>query len=183
MSDVLNNKMGRVTFEGDRATIEFERYFPHPPEKVWGAITENAQLSSWYISRAKINGGDGGSVEFWFGKPNFHVTGSIRVWEPPHIFEHEWNIEPRIELPEGEYSTVRWELSAEKGGTAIKLIHANLTRQTATGMIPWLAPLPAGHVILENLEFFLDEKPVARPDQRMASTMEEYNRILGPGRR
>ncbi|MGI0080930.1 MAG: SRPBCC domain-containing protein, partial [Nitrososphaerales archaeon] len=95
---------GHVNMEGQYATLTFERRLPHPPEAVWEAITETAQLAEWYMTRARIDGRVGGSIDFWSGPSRLHVTGSILVWDPPHVFEHEWNVEPRPELPKGEQS-------------------------------------------------------------------------------
>ncbi|RZU12069.1 polyketide cyclase/dehydrase/lipid transport protein [Kribbella rubisoli] len=34
--------------EDGRVAIRFVRLFPHPPEKVWRAITDPGQLSAWF---------------------------------------------------------------------------------------------------------------------------------------
>ncbi|MBE0690020.1 MAG: SRPBCC domain-containing protein, partial [Anaerolineae bacterium] len=30
--------------------LKFERFYPHPPERVWKALTDPAALASWYMA-------------------------------------------------------------------------------------------------------------------------------------
>ncbi len=151
MTDYPARHLGRVTVEGEYATLSFERRLPHPPEVVWEAITEPVQLAKWYMTKARIDGRVGGSIDFWSGPSQFHVTGSILVWDPPHVFEHEWNVEPRRELPTGERAVIRWELVQEGDETVLKLNHRHLTRQTSLGFAP------GTHAFLDRLEAHLNK--------------------------
>ena len=58
---------GAVVTEGDKATLVFRRHLDHPPEVVWGALTDTAQLASWYMTKAVIDGREGGSIDFISG--------------------------------------------------------------------------------------------------------------------
>lgn len=178
MSSMASSPMGKVTFEDERATIEFERYYGYPVQKIWEALTDNSQLSSWFLSKVRMEGGPGGFVESWFGFPTFHVTGKIRIWNPPHILEHEWNIEPSQALPEGEFSVMRWELEEKGVGTVLRLTHRNLTRQTISGLRTGLDPAPAEHLILERLEVYLSSSGLKDMQIRMSELMAEYHRML-----
>ncbi|HZW58178.1 MAG TPA: SRPBCC domain-containing protein [Nitrososphaerales archaeon] len=130
----------------------------HPPETVWEAITDPTQLSKWYMTKARIDARVGGSIDYFAGISQFHVTGSILVWDPPRVFEHEWNVEPRPELPSGERSLIRWEIIRDGEDSILKLTHRNLTRRTARGFGP------GTHAFLDRLEALLDESPL--PDWR-----------------
>src|SRR3712207_3525652 len=101
---------GEVLFEGDTATLLFTRHLAHPPEAVWSALTDPAELQHWFMMTAIIDGRPGGSVDMKTGPAQFHWTGRILAWDPPRTYEYEWNAEPRAELPSGEKSVVRWEL-------------------------------------------------------------------------
>jgi uncharacterized protein YndB with AHSA1/START domain len=147
MTTTQASRLGRVTVEGDRATLIFERRLPHPPEDVWKAITDPDQLSKWHLPQSTIDGKVGGSVYFSNGSGN--VTGAILVWDPPRVFEHEWKVD-RPGFPKGEYGIVRWELLRDGNNTILKLTHRNLTRQTAPNFAPGL------HAILDRLEAHLD---------------------------
>jgi len=145
---------GTLTFDGDHATIEFSRRIGHPPEEVWSAITDPEQLRGWYMTRAKLTGGEGGSIDFFSGPSQFHVTGRILSWDPPHLFEHEWKVAPRPELPSGEDSLVRWELARDGEGTLMQFTFRRLSRGTAMGFAPGM------HAFLDRLEAQLGGKSV-----------------------
>ncbi len=80
---------GKVTIEGDYATITWKRQLPHPREEVWNAITDPKELAGWFNTRAVIDGRNGGTIDFVNTISEFHTTGRILVWDPPRVFEHE----------------------------------------------------------------------------------------------
>src|SRR5207244_6343559 len=102
-----SSRAGTLTFEGDYATITFERRIRRPSQVWWEALTESEHLARWYMTRAHLEAREGGSIDYWSGPAQYHVTGKILTWQPPRVFEHEWNVEPRMELPKGEKSIVR----------------------------------------------------------------------------
>jgi uncharacterized protein YndB with AHSA1/START domain len=146
--------VGSVEYDGGHATLTFSRWVGHPPEDVWSAITDPKQLQRWYMTRAVITEGKGGSIDFISGPSHFHATGRILRWDPPRLLEHEWKVEPRPELPSGEDSVVRWELSPDGEGTRITLTHQRLTGRTATGFAPGV------HAFLDRLEAQLSGEPI-----------------------
>ncbi len=64
------------------------------------------------------------------------------TWDPPAVFEHEWKVEPRSELPAGENAVIRWELRRDGEGTMLHLEHRNLNRETELGFASGDARLP-----------------------------------------
>lgn len=160
--------LGKVIFEGDHATLNFERRLRHPPEAVWEAITKPEELARWYMTRAKIDARPGGRIDFIAGISQFHVTGNILVWDPPRVFEHEWNVEPHKYLPNGERAIIRWELVRDGNETVLKLIHRNLNRNTAIGF-------SAGtHAFLDRLEAHLDNTPLPDWSKRVSEMRPNY---------
>jgi uncharacterized protein YndB with AHSA1/START domain len=145
-----SSRAGTLTFEGDYATITFERRFRHPVHVVWEALTESEHLARWYMTRARLDAREGGSIDYRSGPAQYHVTGKILVWDPPRVFEHEWNVEPRKELPKGEKSIVRWELTPDGDGTLLRIEHRRLTRATSIGFVSGI------HAFLDRLENELD---------------------------
>ncbi len=131
---------GEVLFEGEKATLRFTRALAHPPEVIWAALTEPAQLRKWYMADATIDGRVGGSVEMVSGPARFRSTGRILTWDPPRIFEYEWNVDARAELPSGEAAVVRYELTPTvmggRASTLLTLTHRGLTKGTALGFAP-----------------------------------------------
>lgn len=164
-----NSRLGKIIItDGDHATLEFQRFLPHPPEVVWQAITEPDQLQKWYMTRAKIDGRTGGTIEFWSGPSQFHVTGKILTWDQPHVFEHEWNVEPRAELPNGEHSIVKWEIIPSGNGSVLRMIFNNLTKGTSLGFAP------GSHAFLDRLEALLSRNPLPDWRKRVEELRDSY---------
>jgi uncharacterized protein YndB with AHSA1/START domain len=160
-------KLGRVVVEDEYATLVFERRLHHSAEEVWRAITVPEELAKWYMTKARIDGRKGGTIDFWSGPSQFHVTGTIIEWDPPRVFEHEWNVEPRPELPKGERAVIRWEIIPGKE-SVLKLIHRHLTRRTALGFAP------GAHGFLDRLEAHLDKSPLPNWMERVEEVRSSY---------
>ncbi len=165
---------GAVRHEGDRSTLEFRRRLPRPPEAVWRALTDPTELSRWYLAKARVEGRPGGSVELEAGPSQFHVVGRILAWDPPRLFEHEWKVERRPELPEGEDAVIRWELRPDGDGTLLHLTHTRLTRRTAVGFAP------GTHAFLDRLEAQLLGEPLPSWPERYAAAQPQYPERMGP---
>lgn len=163
-----SSRAGKLTFEGDYATLTFERRFRHPVQLVWDALTEPEHLARWYMTRARLEAREGGTLEYWSGPSQYHVTGKILAWQPPRVFEHEWNVEPRKELPKGERSIVRWELTPDGDGTILRITHRRLTRPTALGFVAGI------HAFLDRLEDELDGTPLTDWAARVAEVRANY---------
>jgi uncharacterized protein YndB with AHSA1/START domain len=159
---------GSVVIEGERATLIFRRRVFHPPEAVWKALTDPAELSSWYMSDAVIDGRQGGSVDLHAGPSRLHVTGRILTWDPPRVFEHEWRVAPRPELPSGEEAIIRWELHRDGEGTMLRLEHRNLNRETALGFAP------GTHAFLDRLGAYLSRQPLPDWQERYGQVASQY---------
>jgi len=162
------SETGTVVIEGDRATLVFQRRLMHPPEKVWTALTDPAQLSSWYMTKAVIEGRQGGTIDFHAGPSRLHVTGRILTWDPPRVFEHEWKVTPRPELPSGEDAIIRWELHRDGEATILRLEHRNLNRQTALGFAP------GTHAFLDRLGAHLGQQPLPNWQERYGQVAPQY---------
>ncbi len=161
-------RKGTVTFEGEHATIAFERRYAHPVQAVWDALTNPEHLARWYMTRARLDARPGGSIDYVSGISQFHVTGKILTWDPPRVFEHEWNVEPREHLPKGERAVVRWELTPDGDGTILRITHRHLTPQTAKGFVS------GTHAFLDRLEDQLDGRPLTNWVQRVDELRPVY---------
>ena len=168
MPESHTSRSGTLTIEGDYATLTFERRIRHPVERVWEAITEPEHLARWYLTKARIEGREGGSIDYLTGPARVHVTGKILIWEPPRVFEHEWNTGPRKDLPTGEKTIVRWELNPEGDGTLLRFTHRRLTRQTATVFAGGM------HGFLDRLENQLDGVPLVDWGTRISEVRPNY---------
>lgn len=162
------DRYGKVEIDGEEATLRFQRWLKHPPETVWEFLTNASRLIDWYMTEAIIRGGEGGHVDFYSGPSRLHVTGVILTWDPPRLFEHEWKVEPRPEIPSGENAVIRWELSPEGNGTLLSLVHRNLNTQTAIGFAP------GTHAFLDRLEAQIDGKPLPEWQERYQMVASRY---------
>lgn len=122
---------GTVAREGELATLSFRRHLRHPPERVWKAITEPEELRVWCLTDARIVGRRGGTVDLVSGEGRVHATGRVLEWEPPRLWEYEWNVAPDDRFPRGEHAVVRWELTATPEGTLLELTHRRVNPATA----------------------------------------------------
>ncbi len=61
----------------------------------WAAITDPARRAQWF-GATSIDPREGGLIETDSDDPPVpkaakHMSGRILVWDPPHVFEHEWH--------------------------------------------------------------------------------------------
>jgi uncharacterized protein YndB with AHSA1/START domain len=159
---------GAVVIEGERATLVFRWRLAHPIEVVWKALTDPSELAVWYMTTAVIDGREGGSVDFVAGPSRLHVTGRVLTWDPPRVFEHEWKVAPRNELPSGENAIIRWELRRDGDGTILHLEHRKLNRATALGFAPGI------HAFLDRLQAQLDRQPLPNWQERYQEVAPNY---------
>lgn len=150
---------GRLVIDGDHATLVFERRLPFTVDQVWAAITEPAHRNRW-MGRTKIDPRAGGSIEMVASGPPLppdrkRMTGRILVWEPPHVFEHEWN------QPIVQPGVVRYELQPDGAGTLLRFSHRGLSVPNATGF------RSGTHAFLDRLEALLAGEPLPNWAQRV----------------
>ena len=110
--------------EDGRVAIRFVRLLPHPPEKVWRAITDPAQLAVWFPAVVELDRPAGS--ELFFGvtdeqRRRYGMTdeasgvpnGRMLRNEPPSVLEYEWA---------GEILT--WEITGTADGS--RLVFTNV---------------------------------------------------------
>lgn len=79
------------TIDG-RSVLRVERRLPHPPEKVWRALTESDHLTHWFPSDVEMEPLVGGVVRFVFPEgeapPN---EGIVKEFDPPRVLAYTWH--------------------------------------------------------------------------------------------
>ncbi|MGE2713786.1 SRPBCC family protein [Mycolicibacterium litorale] len=143
----MSGRAGRLTVDGERAVLTFERRLPFPIEAVWSAITDPHERGQWF-GTTTLDAREGGTIEMVATGPPLpdHVkrmTGRILVWDPPHVFEHEWR------QPIVEDGVVRYELRADGDATVLRFTHRGLGIRNASGF------LGGTHAFLDRLESHL----------------------------
>lgn len=83
----------------DRYTFRYEREYPHPPERVWEAITMPEHLNAWFLPYNRIERELGGRFHFTFGRDDEDPTmwsGTIAQFAPPEVVEYVFDHGGRI---------------------------------------------------------------------------------------
>ena len=143
----MSERSGRITVDGDRAVLHFERRLPFPVDVVWAAITDPGQRRHWF-GETTIDPREGGLIDMVADGPPLpperkRMTGRILVWDPPHVFEHEWT------QPIVENRVVRYELIPDGDGTVLRFSHRGLGVRSAGGF------RGGTHAFLDRLEAHL----------------------------
>ena len=147
-------------------TLRFARQFPHPPQKVWRALTEPEHLAAWFPTTIEGDYGTAGaSLRFSFHEvPVPPMDGHAIACEPPKLLEFAWGDE-----------TLRFELTAKDSGTMLGFTatFADIGKAARDGA-GW-------HVCLDQLSYGLDEATAPfKPDDRWRLVNAEYVTRFGP---
>ena len=98
---------------GTRWTLEFARELPHPPEKVWRAITEPEHLAAWFPARVEGERREGARLSFVFENDEGPtLDGEVLRYDPPSLFEFVWGDE-----------ILRFTLTATHTGTRLEFLN------------------------------------------------------------
>jgi uncharacterized protein YndB with AHSA1/START domain len=162
MTRTSDDDLGVLEQRGDDWTLTFTRRLPHPPERVWRAVTETDHLAAWFPDR--IEG------EFRAGAPLRFVTrtgdafdGEMLAFEPPSVMELRWGTD-----------VVRIEVAADGDGTILTLTDrfADLGKAARDGA-GW-------HECLARLDAHLAGAPEPDVDDTWPAVHPRYVDALGP---
>ncbi|MFJ9848699.1 SRPBCC family protein [Streptomyces sp. NPDC101150] len=105
-SDTLRTADGRTA-------LRMERRLAHPPEKVWAAITDPAQIEQWFPSEVTVELRPGGAMTFSMpGVSGVAMTGTVTDADAPRLFAFTW----------GE-DHLSWEITPDGDGSLLTLVH------------------------------------------------------------
>ena len=100
-------------------TLVIERVFPHPPEKLWRALTENQLIAQWLLKN-DFEPEVGRSFQFrnepmpsWDGV----IDCEVLVVDPLRRLSYSWSAL-------GLDSVVLWTLTPAAGGTHVRMEHS-----------------------------------------------------------
>jgi uncharacterized protein YndB with AHSA1/START domain len=146
-------------------TLRFVRRLPHPPAKVWRALTEPEHLAAWFPTTVEGELAAGSELQFSFREaqaPPF--DGTMLAFDPPEVMELIWGDE-----------RLRFELTPDGAGTLLTFTasFAELGRAARDGA-GW-------HVCLDLLGYDLgDAPPPWTQDDRWRAVHSEYVARFGP---
>ena len=106
-------------------TIVIERDMPHPPEKVWRALTQASLMEEW-LMKNDFQPVVGRSFNFR-AAPVPHWNGvvdcTVLEIEPNERLSYSWNASGD-EAANGLKSIVTWTLTRTNGGTHLRMEHS-----------------------------------------------------------
>ncbi len=106
--------------DGDRWTLTFVRDLPHPPEKVWSALTDPTQLEQWAPFNADRDLASPGPATLTMVSrdESMPMSASVIRADRPTLLEHTWG--PDL---------LQWRLEAVDEGTRLTLRHTVADRE------------------------------------------------------
>jgi uncharacterized protein YndB with AHSA1/START domain len=148
-----------VRKDGEKWTLVVVRDLPHPPAKVWKALTESEHLREWAPFDSDRNLGAVGPAKVsWVGAPQTSETHVTRA-DVPKI----------LQLSIGGQD-LRWELEPLGTGTRLTL-WINIDRRfISMGAAGW-------HICLDVLERLLVDRPIGRLVGPEAMKFEGWQRL------
>ena len=115
-------------------SIVVERVMPHPPEKIWRALTQSALIAE-YLMRNDFEPVVGHRFNFratpvmgWNGVTDCEVLAV----EPPSRLAYSWNASGE-QAADGLKTTVTWTLTPEDGGTRVRMEQSGFRLQDEGG--------------------------------------------------
>ena len=157
---------GQLEQSGDRWRLRFTRELPHPPEKVWRAITEPEHLAAWFPTDIEGERAAGARVRFVFRNGEGPaIDGQVLAFDPPSLLELRW----------GDEETLRFELRPSRAGTVLTFLNTfDQVGKAARDAAGW-------HACLDVLSLRLsDERAPWTPGERWQQVHPTYVERFGP---
>jgi uncharacterized protein YndB with AHSA1/START domain len=131
---------------GEQWTLVLVRELRHPPERVWKALTDPAQLREWAPFDADRDLGTVGTATLsTVGAPSPHVSETqVKRADAPRLLEFDWG---------GQ--NIRWELEPLGSGTRLTLWHNIHRGFISMGAAGW-------HICFDVLDRLLSDQPIGR---------------------
>jgi uncharacterized protein YndB with AHSA1/START domain len=144
-------EFGTLEQNGDVSVLRYERHLTHPPERVWRALTEDAELAAWFPTTIEGPRRDGAPLRFSFRQGEAEAfDGEMLAFVPPTLMEFRWADD-----------VLRFELDADEVGTGC-ILRLSVTfsefGKAARDAAGW-------HVCLERLLASCDGTPPPGPDR------------------
>jgi len=133
--------------------IVVERFMPHPPQRIWRALTEAHLIEQW-LMKNDFEPRLGAEFMFW-AKPMGDWDGAVRcvvtAFDPPRRLAYSWKGGSANNPHFGSAldSLVEWALSPEPGGTRVRMEHSGFGPRNEMAFEAMSSGWPRG---LERLE-------------------------------
>lgn len=128
--------------------IQKEHFYNHPIERVWKAISDAAEISSWFL-KADFRAEEG--YNYKFTHEDTVISGEVNRANPVHHLEYTWVVgKTNVE------TLVKWVLEEKDGGTLLKLEHSGISNYDGETAVKMFESFRDGwQMCVDNLEKFL----------------------------
>lgn len=111
--------------------IERTLQLPHPPERVWAALTTAEGLGTWFGNHAEVDLRVGGQIKLAWDSGD---TGTLTIerLEPPRVFAYSWRF---YGLPDDDPRRTRVEFTLEStaAGTTLTMVETGFAQISDPG--------------------------------------------------
>jgi uncharacterized protein YndB with AHSA1/START domain len=146
------------------AKLQIVKQFRAPPQRVFAACTDPAQLARWFMPKGfrmvqlhadvHVDGRLSFTMESSSGR--YAAEGVYEFIDPPHKLVHSWRWTegPLHEPADDNVSRVTYEFESFAGGTRLTLTHEKLKDQTDADnhALGWTEALEALEALLKDRE-------------------------------
>lgn len=167
------HELGTLRSVDGKPVLRFERQLAHPPETVWRAITEPAQMGRWFPASVETRLAAGAAMRFSFDDDldlgEKYADGEILEIDEPKVYAFRWVDD-----------VLRFEL-VPAGAGCLLVFTVTLSGVPTTGDLPSVArTAPGWDACLDTLVAGLDGKEPPAPDmQWFLSRSERYVEEFG----
>jgi uncharacterized protein YndB with AHSA1/START domain len=140
-------------------SIVIERIMPHPPQKIWRALTESSLIAQWLMQNDfESRAGAAFTLRARpMGNWNGIVHGEVTTFEPPKRLVYTWKGGTTGNAAHGSAldSLVEWILTPVPGGTRVRMEHSGFTSQNDSAYTTMSGGWPT---VLERLQRVASEQ-------------------------
>jgi uncharacterized protein YndB with AHSA1/START domain len=173
--DGARDGFGTLERNGEVAVLHYERRLAHPQERVWRAITEDADLAAWFPTTIEGPRRDGAALRFAFRQGEAEpFGGEMLAFVPPTLMELRWSDDVlRFELEPDARSESGSDAGDGSTGCILRLtVTFTEFGKAARDAAGW-------HVCLERLSASTDGTAPPAPD-RWKELHRSYMERFGP---
>ena len=106
---------------GARPVLRFERHLSQPVETVWRAVTDPAEMRTWFPTRVEIAEWKvGARITHYFDQHDIEpLPGTVLEWDPPRQVSFTWAAD-----------TISFQLAPAPDGGTVFVAHRGVERQS-----------------------------------------------------
>ena len=157
----MSDDLAQFARDGEATSATMTRLIAHPPQVVWRALTDPAQLPQW-LAPGRIEPQVGGAARLDFADSGTVIDSRVSAFEDGRLLEYSWS------SPGEPLRPVRWRIEPHAGGTRLVLtLKVPAGEDAGRACAGWEAHL-------EMLEAALEGVPIKFPFETFKTAREAY---------